>query len=99
MSKRKRVDTEKTRCLTPRQLEILTCIRDARRSLGYSPTLQEIADELGKYMGGFAFPFALNLIALQLAGAILDLDDVIADHLVEERVPRIEPARGNEPAA
>lgn len=60
---------------------------------------REIADELGKYMGGFAFPFALNLIALQLAGAILDLDDVIADHLVEERVPRIEPARGNEPAA
>ena len=35
------------RCLTPRQLEILTCVRDARRTLGYSPTLQEIADELG----------------------------------------------------
>ncbi len=47
MSKRKTVDTEKTHCLTPRQLQILTCVRDARRSLGYSPTLQEIADELG----------------------------------------------------
>ena len=35
------------RALTPRQVEILTMIRDARRSLGYSPTLQEIADELG----------------------------------------------------
>lgn len=35
------------RCLTPRQLEILTVIRDTRRSLGYSPTLQEIADQLG----------------------------------------------------
>ena len=33
--------------MTPRQVQILTCIRDARRNLGYSPTLQEIADELG----------------------------------------------------
>jgi repressor LexA len=38
---------EKPRCLTPRQIEILTRIRDTRRTLGYSPTLQEIADELG----------------------------------------------------
>lgn len=58
---------------------------------------QEIAAELGRYMAGFAFPFALNIIALQLAGAILDLDDVIADHLGEPRLPRIEPG-GNEPA-
>ena len=43
-AKRKRADA---RCLTPRQLDILTCVRDARRNLGYSPTLQEIADELG----------------------------------------------------
>lgn len=35
------------RAVTPRQVEILTLIRDSRRSLGYSPTLQEIADELG----------------------------------------------------
>ena len=33
--------------MTPRQLEILTLIRDARRNLGYSPTLQEMADQLG----------------------------------------------------
>ena len=33
--------------VSPRQYEILTIIRDTRRSHGYSPTLQEIADELG----------------------------------------------------
>ncbi len=47
MARRKAVQTEEARCLTPRQIEILTMIRDARRTLGYSPTLQEIADELG----------------------------------------------------
>ncbi len=36
-----------SRRLTPRQLEILTIIRDARRRQGYSPTMQEMADELG----------------------------------------------------
>ncbi|MEK7756201.1 MAG: transcriptional repressor LexA, partial [Planctomycetota bacterium] len=43
----KKLVTDETHCLTPRQLEILTLIRDGRRSDGYSPTLQEIADELG----------------------------------------------------
>jgi len=43
----KKLVTDETQCLTPRQLEILTLIRDGRRSDGYSPTLQEIADELG----------------------------------------------------
>jgi len=33
--------------LTPRKIEILTYIRDIQRTHGYSPTLQEIADELG----------------------------------------------------
>ena len=33
--------------LTPKQLHILTRIRDLRLSRGYSPTLQELADELG----------------------------------------------------
>lgn len=47
MARRKAAQTEEARCLTPRQIEILTMIRDARRTLGYSPTLQEIADELG----------------------------------------------------
>ena len=32
--------------VTPRQLEILRFIRDSRRRLGYSPTLQEIGDHL-----------------------------------------------------
>ena len=43
---RKRV-TGAAHCLTPRQLEILTLIRDLRRTHGYSPTLQEMADEFG----------------------------------------------------
>jgi repressor LexA len=33
--------------LTPRQLQILRLIRDYRRQNGYSPTMQEIGDELG----------------------------------------------------
>lgn len=33
--------------LTPKQLRILTRIRDVRLTHGYSPTLQELADELG----------------------------------------------------
>jgi repressor LexA len=33
--------------LTPKQLRILTRIRDTRLSRGYSPTMQELADELG----------------------------------------------------
>jgi len=37
---------QESRRLTPRQLEILTLIRNTRRSLGYSPTMQEIADQL-----------------------------------------------------
>ncbi len=32
--------------LTPRQLQILTRIRDYQRNHGYSPTMQELADEL-----------------------------------------------------
>jgi len=38
--------TEEASCLTPRQIEIVTLVRDWRRQYGYSPTLQEIADEL-----------------------------------------------------
>lgn len=34
------------RRLTPRQLQILTFIRDYRRTEGYSPTMQELADAL-----------------------------------------------------
>jgi len=33
--------------LTPKQLHILTRIRDLRMASGYSPTMQELADELG----------------------------------------------------
>jgi len=33
--------------LTPRQLKILQLIRDSRIVRGYSPTMQELADELG----------------------------------------------------
>src|SRR3990170_3388652 len=40
-------DNPETRRLTPRQLDILTMIRDYRRRNGYSPTMQELADEFG----------------------------------------------------
>jgi len=43
MGKRK---SSKSSRLTPRQLEILTHIRDYQRSQGYSPTMQELADAL-----------------------------------------------------
>src|SRR6476619_3737306 len=33
--------------LTPKQLRILTLIRDYQRKHGYSPTMQELADTLG----------------------------------------------------
>ena len=33
--------------LTPKQLKILQLIRDSRVTCGYSPTMQELADELG----------------------------------------------------
>ena len=33
--------------LTPKQLHILTRVRDLRTARGYSPTMQELADELG----------------------------------------------------
>lgn len=33
--------------LTPKQMHILTRIRDLRLARGYSPTMQELADELG----------------------------------------------------
>ncbi|MCA9310680.1 MAG: transcriptional repressor LexA, partial [Phycisphaerales bacterium] len=33
--------------LTPKQLKILQLIRDSRVRCGYSPTMQELADELG----------------------------------------------------
>lgn len=36
---------QEARCLTPRQLEILGQIRETRRRHGYSPTMQELADE------------------------------------------------------
>ncbi len=36
-----------SRRLTPKQLRILTLIRDCQRKNGYSPTMQELADVLG----------------------------------------------------
>jgi repressor LexA len=33
--------------LTPRQMQILTSIRDYQRNNGYSPTMQELADSMG----------------------------------------------------
>jgi len=47
MVKKRRKETNEVNIATPRQLEILTLIRDGRRNSGCSPTLQELADELG----------------------------------------------------
>ncbi len=33
--------------LTPKQLRVLTCIRDYTHARGYAPTMQELADEFG----------------------------------------------------
>jgi len=38
--------SQEARRLTPRQLQILTFVRDYRRKRGYSPTMQELADSL-----------------------------------------------------
>ena len=46
MARVRKTITDEASCLTPRQIEILTLIRDGRRANGYSPTLQELADEL-----------------------------------------------------
>jgi repressor LexA len=47
MPKARIASTDEGSVFTPRQIEILTMIRDGRRRNGYSPTLQEIADDLG----------------------------------------------------
>ncbi len=47
MAQPRRKGTDEEVFLTPRQLNILTLVRDYRRDEGYSPTLQEIADDLG----------------------------------------------------
>ena len=46
MGRPRKNETKFKHCMTPRQIEIMTMIRDSRESYGYSPTLQEIADEL-----------------------------------------------------
>ena len=43
----RRSSAQAKRRLTPRQVEILTLIRDHQRNQGCSPTMQEIADRLG----------------------------------------------------
>jgi DNA-binding MarR family transcriptional regulator len=37
--------------LTPKQLRVLTFIRDFSRARGYAPTMQELADEFGRKQG------------------------------------------------
>ncbi len=46
-SKRRRPWPRKLGALTPKQLRILTFIRDFSRAHGYAPTMQELADEFG----------------------------------------------------
>jgi hypothetical protein len=43
---------------------------------------------------GNVFPYTVQGIVLQLAGRILDLDDVVADLLGESRLPRIDVQAG-----
>ncbi|MFQ5461051.1 MAG: transcriptional repressor LexA [Phycisphaerae bacterium] len=47
MARKKTARGAESLCLKPRQLEILAMVRDTRATYGYSPTLQEMADELG----------------------------------------------------
>lgn len=46
MAPKKKMRSRSSRQLTPRQLEILTRIRNHQRSSGYSPTMQELADAM-----------------------------------------------------
>ncbi len=50
------------------------------------PTVRRLAT------AGARFLWSVQATSLQLAGRILDLDDVIADVLNEERLPRLSPA-------
>ena len=50
-----------------------------------------LLDELAKYQDGAAVNFAVNVVALHLAGVILDLDDAVAGFLGEAPMPRIQP--------
>jgi len=67
---------------------------------GYTFHQDAIADPTAKgpYEGfrelglGLAVDAVVQKVALQLAGCILDMDDVIADWLGQERLPRIAPA-------
>ena len=61
--------------------------RGKRGAFHQDPEHQPIYQELLKF--GPNFVFAVNAIALELAGCILDLDDVIADAMGEPRVQRI----------
>lgn len=45
--------------------------------------------ESGHRTLGLAVDAVVQKVALQLAGCILDMDDVIADWLGQERLPRI----------
>ncbi|MEK6676059.1 MAG: transcriptional repressor LexA [Planctomycetota bacterium] len=47
MAKQTKPVTEESHFLTPRQLEIMTMIRDYRKQNGYAPTLQELGDAMG----------------------------------------------------
>jgi hypothetical protein len=53
------------------------------------PELQESVQRLGKT--GIEFSRSFQSTALQLAGRVLDLDDIVADFVGEPRVPRIGP--------
>ncbi len=44
---RRKSSVKREKHLTPKQLRLLTFIRDFRRKMGYSPTMQELADEFG----------------------------------------------------
>ncbi len=100
MAKRRKRRTDEAHCLTPRPLEILTCIRDGRRSLGYSPTLQEIADEFGiskitvfEHVEGLienGIPlFAFNLISLGFIFWVMPYVVNIGWSLNSRRMPQI----------
>jgi len=80
--------------------EVLTLsARDVFETWMYTGVFHQDTDRLDTYRALQArlemFRFSVQSTALLLCGRVLDLDDVIADLLGQERLPRIRPASKN----
>jgi hypothetical protein len=77
--------------------------RDVFETWMYTGVFHQDLDRLETYRALQAraemFRFSVQSTALQLCGRVLDLDDVIADVLAQDRLPRIQPAaKGKAPS-